>query len=89
MWLASLSVCADPGSKPECGKAERVNEHQYKLYKSCKMQKRADTPFCSLLSVTFLWSEQNVTEQNWVVFFLNIKHKFFFFQQQVKELRIV
>lgn len=86
--IASLSVCADPGSEPECGKAERLNEHQYKLYKSCKMQKRGHALFCSLLSLTSF--EVNETAQNRIFFFVtckNIKHKLF--QQQVKERRIV
>lgn len=90
MWLASLSVCADPGSEPEYSKAERVNEHQYKLYKSCKMQQR----ICYILQSTvchFNTFEVNKTAQNRIVFFFikckNIKHMFF--QQQVKEIRIV
>lgn len=65
--IASLSVCADPGSEPECGKAERLNEHQYKLYKSCKMQKRGYALFCSLLSLTSF--EVNETAQNRIFFF--------------------
>lgn len=69
--IASLSVCADPGSEPECGKAERLNEHQYKLYKSCKMQKRGYALFCSLLSLTSF--EVNETAQNRIFFSLRVK----------------
>lgn len=75
MWLASLSVCADPGGEPECSKAERLNEHQYKLYKSCKMQKRGYALFLqSTVCHSYVSFEVNKTAQNGFFFFLKCKN---------------